>query len=137
MDIPTARQIASDMASRARQRRIKQGLTQEALAEKADVALSTYKRFEQQGLIALESLLKVAIVLNQESAFEDLFASRPSETEYASLDEVEESFTSAPPRQSRVREVVSQWTKYATDSGVSAPLIREVDQNLSLTLKGF
>ena len=45
-------------------RRLQQGLTQEGLASRAGVRLPTLRKFEQKGLISLESFLKLLAVLD-------------------------------------------------------------------------
>lgn len=44
-------------------KRLQQGLTQEGLANRAGVRLPTLRKFEQKGLISLESFLKLLTVL--------------------------------------------------------------------------
>lgn len=62
------------------------GLTQEGLADRSGVKLRTLRKFEQKGLISLESFLKLAMALG---CLEDIVnAAEPSETEFASIDEV-------------------------------------------------
>jgi len=46
-----------------KERRLSLDLTQEGLATKSGVSLGSLKRFESSGQIALESLLKLALVL--------------------------------------------------------------------------
>ena len=62
------------------------GLTQEGLAERSGVKLRTLRKFEQKGLISLESFLKLAMALG---CLDDLVnAAELSETEFASIDDV-------------------------------------------------
>ena len=51
------------MRTRFRARRLKLNLTQEGLARRSGVALATLRKFERTGIIAFESLLKLALVL--------------------------------------------------------------------------
>lgn len=51
------------MRSRFRARRLKLNLTQEGLSKRSGVALPTLRKFERTGIIAFESLLKLALVL--------------------------------------------------------------------------
>ena len=80
----TSTDIVLDVAKRARARRKELGLTQSDLAEKAGVSLASYKRFEQKGLIAFQSLAAIAIALGCDSDFDGLFGRRA----YRSIDEV-------------------------------------------------
>lgn len=72
------------LSARVKQRRKERGLTQAQLARKAGMSLASYKRFEQTGLISLESLVKISIALGSESDFDGLFARK----EYSSIQEV-------------------------------------------------
>ena len=70
-----------------RAKRLQQSLTQEGLATRAGVSLPTLRKFEQKGLISLESFLKIAMVLG---ALEDVVdALKPSADKgFASIDDV-------------------------------------------------
>ena len=48
------------IAENVRERRLQMDLTQEGLAERSGVPLSTLRKFEQKGNISLESFLKSA-----------------------------------------------------------------------------
>lgn len=74
------------IASHVRDRRINLGLTQDGLAKRADVALPTLRRFEQQGLISLESFLKILSVVG--GLDEIIKALEPQATEFSSIDDV-------------------------------------------------
>lgn len=78
-------QMMTHLAQRERQSRKALGLSQEALAERADVSLGSLKRFERTGQISLESLLKLAFALGCLDEFEILFSPRD---EPGSLDEI-------------------------------------------------
>lgn len=69
----------------ARGLRLAHNMTQQALAEKSGVPLSTLKRFEQSGEISLAALLAIAGALGALDAFENLFP-KPAA---ASLEELE------------------------------------------------
>lgn len=96
MSFKTLKQLSSETASRARQLRLKEKLTQEQLSERAGIPLSTYKRFEQKGLISFEGLIKVAIALRAEDGLEALFTPKANETEFGSLSDVEKALTPYP-----------------------------------------
>ncbi|MCK4607986.1 MAG: helix-turn-helix transcriptional regulator [Gammaproteobacteria bacterium] len=78
-------QIMQELALRAKTRRLIMRLTQAGLANRAGVSLGSLKRFERQGFISLESLLKLARVLDCLEDFERLLQEKE---EYKSLDEV-------------------------------------------------
>jgi transcriptional regulator with XRE-family HTH domain len=61
-------------------------LTQEGLAERSGVPLSTFRKFEQTGMISLESFLKIlSIVGGLEEMIEGL---KPNTPPFKSIDEV-------------------------------------------------
>ena len=66
-------EIQADLAEKARLLRKSKKLSQANLAQRAGVSLGSVKRFEQTGQISLESLLKLAQVLDNLPAFEKLF----------------------------------------------------------------
>ena len=69
-----------------RERRLQMDLTQEGLAERSGVALSTLRKFEQTGIISLESFLKIlSIVGGLEEMIEGL---KPNTPAFKSIDEV-------------------------------------------------
>ncbi|MEN9444280.1 MAG: hypothetical protein RIS47_1170 [Bacteroidota bacterium] len=60
--------------------RLAQNLTQDELAVRSGVALSTLKRFEQKAEVSFGHLLLLASALNATAAFSELFALPESET---------------------------------------------------------
>ena len=80
----TSPEICGELAARVRRRRRELKLTQAQLAERAGMSLGSYKRFERDHKISLESLVKVALALGNEQDFDVLFSRR----EYASIEEV-------------------------------------------------
>jgi len=62
-----------DIARRAKSLRLSYQLTQDGLAERSGVSLGSIKRFERTGKISLESLLKVAFILDAMEDFSKLF----------------------------------------------------------------
>jgi len=74
------------IAGNIRERRLQLDLTQEGLAKRSGVPLSTLRKFEQQGVISLESLLKLLMVLGMLDAM--VKATEKRETSFSSLDEV-------------------------------------------------
>ena len=74
------------LAQNVRERRLQMDLTQEGLAERSGVALSTLRKFEQTGIISLESFLKIlSIVGGLEEVIEVL---KPNKPVFKSIDEV-------------------------------------------------
>ncbi len=67
-------------------RRLQHGLTQAGLAQRAGVPLATLRKFEQKGLISLESFLKLLIIVGGLEAI--LKALAPPEQVFSSIDEV-------------------------------------------------
>ena len=57
------RDVQRELASRFRVRRLALNLTQEGLAARSGVSWSSLKRFEHTGLIAVDALLRLALVL--------------------------------------------------------------------------
>lgn len=84
IDQKTSYDLITQVAGRVRARRKEHKLTQEQLAKKAGMSLASYKRFEQTGHISFQSLAAVAIALDCEADFEELFSQRY----YSSIDEV-------------------------------------------------
>ena len=76
--------VAMQIASRVKTRRLELNLTQEGLASRAGVKFATYRRFEQTGEISLRGLLKIGFALNCLDEFNALFAQK----HYQSLDDV-------------------------------------------------
>jgi len=76
--------IALELASRVRSRRLAQRLTQEGLASRSGVPFGTLKKFERKGQIALVSFIRLVTALGDEAALENLFLEQKFET----LDEV-------------------------------------------------
>jgi transcriptional regulator with XRE-family HTH domain len=90
------------IAENMRNRRLATGLTQQGLAKRSGVSLSTLRKFEQKGIISLESVLKLAMVLD---ALEDVVgATEPPAHAYSSIDEVLEAERKKPPRKKGWRE---------------------------------
>lgn len=57
-------EVKDELRARLRSRRLKLNLTQEGVAKRSGVALPTLRRFERTGVISLDSLLKLALVLD-------------------------------------------------------------------------
>lgn len=73
-------EIAMQVAENFRKRRVEKNITRRRVAELSGVPLSTVARFEQKGLIAFESIIKLAMALGYTSEFKDLFGTPKFDT---------------------------------------------------------
>jgi transcriptional regulator with XRE-family HTH domain len=78
-------QVLHEIARSAKSRRKQRGLSQKELADRSGVSFGSIQRFEQSGLIALDSLLKIAFTLDCLEGFDALF---PSDDLPKSLDDL-------------------------------------------------
>lgn len=72
--------IMMQVAENFRKRRVEKNITRQRIAELSGVPLSTVARFEQKGLIAFESLIKLAMALGYTSEIKDLFSAPKFDT---------------------------------------------------------
>lgn len=72
-----------ELGTRARELRLLRALKQEELASRAGVGVMTVRRFEQTGRASLENVLRIAMALGVDEAFDQLFQL----PKYRSLDE--------------------------------------------------
>lgn len=79
-------EIQKEIARKEKVRRKDKGLTQEELARRAGLSLSSLRRFEQTGEISFASLVRIGSVLDDEKAFLDLFAPQEYQTMKELLD---------------------------------------------------
>ncbi|MDE6578299.1 MAG: helix-turn-helix domain-containing protein [Muribaculaceae bacterium] len=70
----TPEDVAKEIASDFRRRRVEKGFTREAIAKKAQVPLGNVARFEQKGLISLKNLIQLAIALDYLAEIKNVFA---------------------------------------------------------------
>jgi transcriptional regulator with XRE-family HTH domain len=63
ININTPVDIMAQLKDNFKQRRLQFNLTQQGLSKRSGVSLGSLKRFESSGQISLESLLKLALVL--------------------------------------------------------------------------
>ncbi|MCF6346624.1 MAG: helix-turn-helix domain-containing protein, partial [Thiomicrorhabdus sp.] len=77
------------LAENVRIRRLQMELTQAGLADRSGVALPTLRKFEQKGVISLESFLKLQMVLGGLDRI--LKATEIKKTEFLSINEVLEA----------------------------------------------
>lgn len=74
------------IADHIRARRLSMELTQEGLAQRSGVPLATLRKFEQKGIISMESFLKILMVIG---GIEELIeALKPSKPNFKSIDDV-------------------------------------------------
>lgn len=90
--------IMRDIGHRLRDFRLAQGWTQDELAERSGVALSTLKLFESKGQGSFQRLIRIAVALGADGELRDLFA-RPSVAE--SIEAVKRGERQRAPRRKR------------------------------------
>lgn len=78
IELQTPRDTARMLARRVKALRLDRGWTQQEVAERAGLALATYRRFERTGQISLERLLKLAVVLDARAGLEQMFVRSPA-----------------------------------------------------------
>lgn len=88
VNLKTPQEVQTELATRFKNRRLAINLTQEGLATRAGMSWGSLKRFERTGLIALNSLLKIAHVLGCLGDFDRLCADDRWTLETATLDEI-------------------------------------------------
>jgi transcriptional regulator with XRE-family HTH domain len=86
--LKTPQQIALHLGQEARAKRLALDLSQKSLAERSGVSMAVLKKFEHTGKISLESLLKLALVLNCLEKFHDLFKTEVQAHTLRSLDDL-------------------------------------------------
>lgn len=79
-------EVRKEIGERAKKLRKGKKITQAELAKKSGVSLASLKRFEQSGQVSLDSLLKIAFVLDAFDDFDRLFS--PTQAHPKSLDEI-------------------------------------------------
>ncbi len=84
----TPQDTLREIAARFKARRLAMNLTQEGLANRSGVNWNSLKRFERTGLIAFDSLLKLALVLRCLGDFERICEDATEEFSNTSLDEI-------------------------------------------------
>lgn len=73
-------EVAVQIAENFRKRRVEKNITRKHIAELSGVPLSTVSRFEQNGLISLESLIKLAMALGYTADIRNLFGAPKFDT---------------------------------------------------------
>jgi transcriptional regulator with XRE-family HTH domain len=72
IELRTPQDMLTEVAGRFKARRLAMNLTQEGVAARSGVSWGSLKRFERTGLIALDALLRVALVLDCLGDFDKL-----------------------------------------------------------------
>lgn len=66
-------QIRLELAQKVKFLRKQKKYSQQELAQRSNVSLGSYKRFERSGQISLEALLRIAFILDKLEEFDKLF----------------------------------------------------------------
>ena len=83
----TAHEIIKHVAQQVHAKRLSLNLSQRTLAERSGVSYGVIKKFERTGQISLESLAKLALILDSFDEFKNLF--KPMQTNnISSIDEL-------------------------------------------------
>lgn len=86
VSLNTPSKAQKQLADNVRTRRLAMELTQEGLASRSGVPLPTLRKFEQKGMISLESFLKIILVLG---GLDDVVqATKPKQAAFSSIDDV-------------------------------------------------
>lgn len=85
--LTTPYDIANQISAFAQAKRLTLNLSQQSLSDRSGVSFGVIKKFERTGKISLESLLKIALVLECLDEFTVLFKPLPLQ-KTASLDEM-------------------------------------------------
>lgn len=78
--------VQEKLIQNIRERRLQINLTQEGLAERSGVPLSTLRKFEQKGTISLESFLKILSVVGGLEEMVEIL--KPNKPDFKSIDDV-------------------------------------------------
>ncbi len=82
--LKTSKEIGLEIAHNLKKTRKHRKLSQTELAARSGVSYGSLKRFEQTGEISLQSLLKIAVILNEATPFSDLLKT----TEITSIQQI-------------------------------------------------
>lgn len=74
VNIYSPKEVEQQIAHNAKQLRLSQNMSRNTLSEHSGVSLGSIQRFEQQGKISLENLLKIAHALSALPEFHNLMA---------------------------------------------------------------
>jgi len=118
--------LIQTLGHRLRRQRLAKGMTQQELAERAGVSVSTLKLMEQQGKGSLQRLAKVAVVLDLDGDLRNLFIGQRS---FDSLEAVERTKRQRAP-QRRGHRAINE----GVDAGVGRLANRVADHMAADTL---
>lgn len=76
----SAGELAAELGARIRRERLRQNLSQNTVASRADVARLTVTRMEADGTVTLTNFLAVLSALHRTGDLEDLLEPTPAET---------------------------------------------------------
>ena len=88
IQLKTPQDVQHELAARFKARRLSMNLSQEGLAQRSGVTWSSLKRFERTGLIAFDSLLMLALVLECLLDFDSVCTEQGRELAAKSLDRI-------------------------------------------------
>ncbi len=71
--LKTPHEMQLEIAQRVKALRLEQNLTQQGLCDRSNVTLASLRRFEKTGLVAFDSLLRIAAALGRLDDFDKLF----------------------------------------------------------------
>lgn len=86
-NLVTPHDLIQQIAKQAKEKRLQLNLTQASLSKLSGVSFGVIKKFESTGKISLESILKLAVVLESLNEFAALFSLKPLES-YTTLDKL-------------------------------------------------
>lgn len=86
INIKTPASMIETIKDNFKQKRLSLNLTQEGLSNKSGVSLGSIKRFERIGQISLESLLKLAFVLDCLDDFKNI--ANKNDEEYETMEDL-------------------------------------------------
>ena len=73
LELKTPPEIVREIAQRMRRSRLQRSWTQQELSRRSGVSLSSLRRFERTGQVALLSLVRIAIALDATQGLASLF----------------------------------------------------------------
>ena len=94
INISTPDKVILNIRDNFKNRRLESKLTQEGLARRSGVSLGSLKRFESSGLISLESLLKLALILDCLEEFATVCTKK--NTQISSIDQLIKNTPNSP-----------------------------------------
>lgn len=99
LQLHTPEELAAQFAARVRAERLRLGLKQQTLADRAGVSVPTVRRYERTGKISFGNLLRLCHALGRLDEFAALLSPPPATT----LAELEERRATVPTRKRGIR----------------------------------